>query len=46
MDFEDLRLSGDEDRGEDEAEDRVSGEEIKWLRHDAEQAEYQPAPRL
>ncbi|KAF2126303.1 hypothetical protein P153DRAFT_369638 [Dothidotthia symphoricarpi CBS 119687] len=46
IDLEDLRLSGDEDGGEDEAEDEVSDDEMEWLRHDAEQAEYQPAPRL
>lgn len=40
-DLEDLRLSGDEDR-----EDEVPDDEMEWLRHDAEQAEYQPAPRL
>jgi hypothetical protein len=41
MDLEDLQLSDDEDQDEDGADD-----DIEWLRHDAEEAKYQPAPRL
>lgn len=46
MGMEDLHLSDDEDQDEDEADDKISDDEIEWLRHDAEEAEYQPAPRL
>ncbi|KAK3674231.1 hypothetical protein LTR78_005700 [Recurvomyces mirabilis] len=46
MDLEELRLSRDEERGPDEAEDEVPNDEMEWLRHDAEHAEYQSAPRL
>lgn len=46
MDLEDLQLSDDEEQDEDEADDEISDDEIEWLRHDAEEAEYQPAPRL
>jgi hypothetical protein len=44
---EDLRLSGDEDGGEHEAAgEEVLEDELEWLRHNAEQALYQAAPRL
>ena len=44
--MKDLQLSDDEDQDEDEADDDISYDEIEWLRHDAKEAEYHPAPRL
>jgi hypothetical protein len=46
MDLEDLRLSGDEDFGQHKAGNEISDNEVQWLRHDAEQAEYHSTPRL
>jgi hypothetical protein len=46
MKWKDLQLSDDEGQDEDEADNEISNDEIEWLRHNAEEAEYQPAPRL